>query len=111
MKPPPPRPLIHGSTTATLNAAVTAASTAFPPRSSTSRAASTAHGCFAATIWRGAIARSRETFSEVRAGIQRIFGSPFPTIHCLTDAASVLALRMVPYVGHAQDHRVSERRG
>src|SRR5919202_456573 len=69
MKPPPPSPLIHGSSTDTLKAAVTAASTAFPPRSSMSRAASTAHGCFAATMCRGATARLRETFSAVRASM------------------------------------------
>src|SRR6185312_3779260 len=59
MKPPPPMPLIHGSSTPMAKAAVTAASTAFPPCRSTSSAARTDLGCLAATIPFFATARSR----------------------------------------------------
>src|SRR3954471_8053214 len=59
MNPAPATPLIHGSMTPTPKAAVTAASTAFPPRDMTSSAAWTAHGCLAATIVCFAVARSR----------------------------------------------------
>src|SRR6478672_5996706 len=65
MNPPPPIPLIHGSSTPTLNAAVTAASTALPPRSRTLSAASTAQRCLAATMQLPPEARSREIRSVV----------------------------------------------
>src|SRR5687768_11234109 len=49
MYPPPPKPLIHGSTTPAAKAVATAASTAFPPRSSMSAPARAARMCLAAT--------------------------------------------------------------
>src|SRR5690606_20121146 len=49
MKPPPPMPDSHGSTTLNVSAVVTAASTALPPRASTAAPASAASEFWQAT--------------------------------------------------------------